>query len=374
MSDLSVLGAAEPTRSELDRIVGESLGLTRATVESAQVEVVDYSLETMTTGGRFWISGVARNHEEAIPFRVFMKIAQSVALSPIMGMIPPEFQERVIATLPWQIEPNAYRSTLSASVPESMRLPRCFGVVDLDAHSAAMWLEAVDHDESPWNIDRYGRAARMLGRFAADREIAAIDDGVKHPAGPQQARHYFDGRLAGQFVTPFRTEEFWQHPLAAPAGDLRPRLLHLIDEVPALLDEIESLTLLNAHGDACPQNLLPAGDEFVVIDWGFWATAALGFDLSQLVISEIQLGIRPGSDLPELRRVCLDGYREGLADGGIEVSAEALERAHDIQAAIAGAITALPVERFAEPITPPLQKLAHERTVSARILLDAVGF
>lgn len=233
MNDLSVLGAAAPTSSELDRIVAESLGLSEAAVESVEVEAVDYALETMTTAGRFWIGGVAGHHEGTARFRVFVKIAQSVERSPIMEMVPPEFHEQLIATLPWRIEPNAYRSALAGAVPAPMRLPRCFGVVDLDDASAAMWLEAVEHDDSAWSLDRYGRAARMLGRFAADPAVAGIDEGLKHPVGPQQSRHYFQGRLTGQFVTPFRTDEFWQHPLAATAADLRPRLLKLFDDIPA---------------------------------------------------------------------------------------------------------------------------------------------
>ena len=374
MNGLSELGAAEPTPEQLEQYVARSLGVPEATVESVEVETVDYSLETMTTGGRFWVHGTARVGGRREPFRIFVKIAQSVARSPVLAMIPPQFQEQVISTLPWQIEPNAYRSTLASSVPTPMRLPRCFDVIDLDDESAAMWLESIDYDDSPWDVDRYGRAARMLGAFAADRTVAAIDTGLKHPVGPQQSRYYFEGRLAGQFVGPFHTDEFWSHPLAAPAIDLRARLLSLVDDIPALLDESERLPLLNAHGDACPQNLLPADEGFVVIDWGFWTTAALAFDLTQLVISEIQLGLRPGTELPEIRSICLDGYREGLADNGIEVSAAELSRAHAIQAAIAGAITALPIELFGEPVTPELQGLAASRAESARILLDAVSF
>ncbi|MDQ3157618.1 MAG: hypothetical protein M3Q98_12995 [Actinomycetota bacterium] len=271
MNGLSELGAAEPTPYQLAQIVARSLGVAEVTVESVEVETVEYSLETMTTGGRFWVHGTARVGDRPEPFRIFVKIPQSVARSPVLAMIPPQFQEQVVATLPWQIEPNAYRSTLTASVPAPMRLPRCFGVIDLDDQSAAMWLESVDYDDSAWDVDRYGRAARMLGSFAADRTVAAID-------------------------------------------------------------------------------------------------------LTQLVISEIQLGLRPGTELPEIRSICLDGYREGPSDNGIEVPAAELSRAHGIQAAIAGAITALPIELFDEPVTPELQDLAASRAESAHILLDAVSF
>lgn len=375
MHDRTALGLADIDDATLASYVAESLGRRRVSLIGSHASPVDYELTTMTTGARFWVEGQATTDGDVLPFRFFVKVAQSVARSPIMEQIPPEFRAPVVANLPWQIEPNAYRSVLGDQLPDGMRLPRCHDVRELDEESAAMWLEAVDHDPAPWDLARYGAAARMLGRFAADQRVAATDPNLLHPAGPTQARTYFEGRLRGQFLAAFSDEGFWHHPVVADAVDpeTRERLMRLVAQVPALLDEIEALPLANIHGDACPQNLLVVDDEFVVIDWSFWSRAALGFDLSQLVISNVELGRRPASSLLDIQRVCLDGYRAGLADSGLEVAAADLARAHAVQLAIAAGIQSIPVERLGDADTPELRSFVAERIGALHFILEGVG-
>lgn len=375
MHDRHALGPADVDDATLSTYVAAALGRARVTVLDSCATVVDYPLTTMTTGARVWVVGEAADEGTVVPFRLFVKVARSVARSPIMELIPQEYHANTIASLPWHIEPGAYRSGLSDVVPKGMRLPRCHDVRDLDDESTAMWLEAIDHDPAPWDLDRYGAAARMLGRFAADERVAALDESLKHPAGPTQARLYWEGRLRGQFVTTYSDENFWHHPIVADAVDpeTRDRLMTLVAQAPALIDEIETLPLANIHGDACPQNLLVVDDEFVVIDWSFWSRAALGFDLSQLVISNVELGRAPAASLPDIQQACLEGYRAGLAESGLEAAAEDLARAHTVQLAIAAGIQSIPVERLGEPDTPQLRSFVAERVSALRFILDGLG-
>ncbi|MDR7086409.1 hypothetical protein J2X11_001248 [Aeromicrobium panaciterrae] len=340
----------------------------------SNVEDVDYGLTTLTTGERWWVSGTARQDGADVPFRLFVKVVQSALRSPALSGIPPQFHHAIADALPWHIEPNAYRSDLETRVPDGMRIPKAYRVAEIDADSCALWLEAVEHDDKPWVLERYRDAAAMLGRFAGSASVAAIDTELTHPAGPHQARLYFETRLNDQFVSAYEQGGVWDHPAVAAhfGGDLRARLMSLIAAAPALIDEIEALPLLNAHGDAAPQNLLVVPDGFCVIDWCFWFRTALGFDLSQLVYSEIDLDRSDASTFRDIQGASLVGYREGLADEGVEISEAELKRAHTIQLAIAHGISAVPLERLGDEPSA-VEASVQARATVLRHVLDDLG-
>lgn len=331
-------------------------------IVNSQVAVVDYGLTTLTTGERWWVTGTARQDGADVPFRLFVKLVQSALRSPAMADIPPQFHEMVADALPWHVEPNAYRSDLAFRVPDGMRLPRAYRVAEVDPDSCALWLEVVEHDQSAWTLDRYHEAAAMLGRFAASAEVAEMDQDLTHPAGPQQARTYFEKRLSDQFISAYEEGGVWHHPAVAAHFDetLKARLISLIAAAPTLIDEIETLPQLNAHGDAAPQNLLVVPNGFCVIDWGFWSRTALGFDLSQLVYSEIDLDRSDAAAFRDIQSAALLGYREGLADEGVEIGEDELKRAHTIQLAIAHGISSVPLDRLGD------EPSAVEASVRAR--------
>ncbi len=368
MADRSILGAADPGNDRIARLLGAEA------VHDVAAEVVEYGLEMMTTGGRWWVSGEAEHSGKRRPFRVFVKLVQSVARSPIMANIPPHLHEQAIRTLPWQVEPDVYRSALAELLPPGTRMPICLGVVDIDDESAAIWLEAVDHTSRSWSDNDYAAAAEALGRLAASESVAVTADRVGHASGPHQARMYWEGRLLHQFAAAYRDEALWRHPLLAAhvEGTLRERLRSLVEAVPDLLDEIEELPLLSSHGDSCPNNILLTAEGLVIIDWGFFARNRIGFDLSQLVWSEIDLGHEAGSLLPHRQEMCLAAFHKGLSAAGMQVDPVDLRRAHDIQLAMAQGITAIPLERLGDaPST--LEPLLVERLVAVDHVLAAVN-
>ncbi|MEE3850169.1 hypothetical protein VZC37_07475 [Gordonia sp. LSe1-13] len=353
------------------REVAQLLGLPEIT--AVEVAELEYDLPALTTGSRWRVDVTT----PAGSLALVVKIARDVRHSPIFDLIPADLAEAAARGLPWEIEPDVYRSELGDVVPPGMSLPRCYAVQAIDEHSAAIWIQRVDHDTA-WTTQTYADAARALGRFAASSEVGRIADRVGHPSGPHQARTYFDGRLRPQFVDLYRAGEIWSHPIVArhvtPA--LRARLFALIDLMPQLIDEIEALPLLSAHGDACPNNLLNIGEhEFVVIDWAFFGRSRVGFDLTQLTNSAIDLGRMPADRLPELQDVCLRHYRLGLADSGFELDLDALTRAHHIQLAAFSAVSAIPLEQLpAEDAgDPALDALMHERMGALDHMLGSVG-
>lgn len=353
LDDLTDLGAAAVTPAELAVMLGCD------SVQDISVQPVDYAQETMLTGGRFWVSGLARTGTEQRRFRVIVKIAQSVLRSPIMAQVPEHMRQVVAQQLPWQVEPNFYRS--APPLPTGLQAPAALLVRDLDDQSAAMWLSEIVPVSSNWDRTQYAAAGHLLGQLAASEPLRSAAAGFGVASGPHQARDYWEGRLQHQFVAAYSDGGIWQHPVLAElvSPQLRARLLQLAERAPALIDEIEALPLLAGHGDACPNNLLPLEHGFGLIDWALFGQLRLGFDLSQLVISRIELGQADGATLPDLQAAVLPAYRAGLAAAGVSIGEADLARAHHIQLAMWNGLALVPFELLDNP-----PELARHITVS----------
>ena len=248
------------------------------------------------------------------------------------------------AGVPWRTEPLAYRSDLGDRLPAGLRMPRSVGVFDLDEKSAAVWLEDVATVPMSWSTTTYERAAFLLGRLAASprvRELAQVGQLA------WTVHDYLHGRLEHQVLPLLRDPEVWRHPLVAAAFDdtLRSRLLDAARRAADLVDELGSMPLGTAHGDACPNNLLLTADDdgFVLIDYGFWCEAPLGFDLAQLLVGDVQIGRRDAEGLVELERSILPSYVDGLRAEGCDVDASLVRRGHALQLMVFTGLSTLPV-------------------------------
>ena len=217
--------------------------------------------------------------------------------------IPAHLRTQAAALIPWQTEADLYRSDLRDRLPHGLTIPRAAAVRDLDADSAALWLEQVPARQVVWDLRRHARAAYLLGRLAASRAVAPLATAVH---GARTLRSYADAWLA-HIVLPVLAENgAWAHPLVRDAFDarLRHRLLTAADALPALLGELDDAPAATAHGDACTANLLLAGDRdaLVMVDLGFCGQAPLGTDLGQLIVGEVQTGQRHPPTCPAWRR------------------------------------------------------------------------
>lgn len=368
MSEVSLLDPSGLDDETLASLLGASRVLERRTDE------VVYELQTITTEARWWVSGRVERDGVAEDFRLVAKVLRSPDRSPVWAFIPPEGRADALEMLDWRVEPRVYASDLAAHLPADLAMPRCFGVRALDEGSAVLWIEAVDDVLDTWSDADLARAARALGRLAGSAAVAAVADRVGHPFGPVMARRYWQGRLSMQFGTAYRDASLWEHPVLAAEvdADTRARILNLLDAAPALVAEIETLPLLTAHGDGCANNLLLTAEAVVAIDWAFFARLPLGFDLSQLVVSDIDLGRSPASSLAHRQAVALPAYAEGLAAEGVPVGPDVLLRAHRVQAALTDAVSAVPLERLGEdPRT--LVPVVRERLALLDGLLTPLG-
>ncbi len=373
MHDRSALGPADVTDATLAAMVAADRGLDpgRVTVLDSTATEVDYDLPAITTAGRFWVRGTATSDDEPWPFELFVKHVHSWERSAMFAMVPEEMREAAAAGVPWRTEPLVYRSDLAERLPTGLRMPRCLGVFDLDPLSASVWLQKVAATTVSWDLERFTRAAYLLGRFAASPRVIERGDVGEHPF---TIRDYLEGRLTGQVLPLLRDAGVWHHPLVAGAfgDDLRRRLLAAADATPAYVEELLSLPRLASHGDACPNNLLVVDgyDGFVLIDYGFMTLEPVGFDLAQLLVGDVQTGRLPASGLPAVEGAILPAYVEGLRAEGVETTEAEVRRAHALQLMVFTGLSTLPFELLGEEPTPELHAVAAERAEIARFALD----
>jgi hypothetical protein len=375
MHDRSLLGPADISDERLTEIVADSLGVDHAELVSSSAEVADYDLESLTTAGRYWVRGIARVAGAELPFAFFVKVVQSWGRSPMFRTVPEQVRDEALKTLPWQSEPLVYRTNLAELLPAGLSMPRLHALVDIDDESAGLWLEAVDTVAADWDTERLANAAYLLGRLAASAVIQPLAL-AGDPDHDRTIRAYFSGRLTHQVLPMLRSSELWQHPLMANTfdADLRDRLLRAIDDIPALLDELDAMTQTTGHGDACTRNLLVTdGPDIVLIDYGFWGRTPVGHDLSQLILGEVQMGERAADCLPELEAACLPAYVRGLADEGLNLPVAVVRRSHALLMLLFAGFSAPPFEHLGVPPTPELEQLARHRAASARFILDLVA-
>jgi hypothetical protein len=146
--------------------------------------------------------------------------------------------------------------------------------------------------------------------------------------------------------------------------------------MPAYLDELDTMQVGTIHGDACPRNLLVSRADphgFVLIDYGFWGRGPLGFDLSQLLIGDVQIGEGEASSLPALERACVTSYHRGLHDEGVDVDVDRLRRAHALLMLEFAGLSSVPFELLEAAPTDEGLRIATERAAAARFMLDLVA-
>jgi hypothetical protein len=268
------------------------------------------------------------------------------------------------------------------------------GAVDVrpvDELSTVIWLREVDVVESDWPVEQLARAARLLGRLAASPDVRPLSS-LGEADGRRGVRSYAEGRLAGQVVPLLRADELWQHPVLAATFDapLRGRLLAHLDRVGEHVEWLETVPDGTAHGDACTNNLLvqAGSDDLVLIDFGFWSTQPIGFDLGQLLLGDVQIGRRPAATLPAVEQGCLPAYVDGLRDEGCDLPLDVVRRAHALQMLIFTGFSSFMLEGLLEQpgrdgrdgggddegkaAAPDLLEQAAERARIAEFVLDLV--
>ena len=327
----------------------------------ATFEVVAYSFGSPATGGLYRLRGDG--------WSIFCKVLQHPKHWPMLPMLPPPAQEQFLAEFPWRIELDLWEPAVLASLPAGMRAPALHRVIDLGDDRLAVWMEDVEESGTPWDLDRYVRAAELLGRWNARSRSPELLG--PFPIG-YALRMYAQDAVVTRGLGPLRDDDLWSHPWLVDHADLRARLRALGDRIPELLDRLDALPQAMPHGDASPQNLLvPATDTdvFVVIDVGMRTPAALGFDLGQLLVGLVHAGLVPTSDLPTIADAILPAYVAGLAAEGDPTTLEQVRDGFIISAMIRTGFDSFLYDLVPDP-TPANEHTFAERVALCRFLAD----
>ncbi|MEO3781961.1 hypothetical protein ABGB12_01420 [Actinocorallia sp. B10E7] len=335
---------------DLTDLVRKALGDPAAEIAEQHVEPVECVSNALSTVGLHRVRGTTT---AGASWSFFVKSIRSLRGWEGLCRFPEHTRPLIGEFFPWRTDADAYLA--GEPLPDGMRVPRLYRLDALDDDRLVMWLEDVRQAPDGWDLDRYHRAARLLGELAAMRPAG----------GPNTSLRVFASTVVRQvMLPPLMDDAVWRHPLVAPHADgrLREDIAFLADRLDVLLDAQDRLPHTGVHGDASPHNLLVPADgsaEFVAVDWGWNSPAAVGFDLGQLLIGRAHDGTMPVEELPAVHEAITDGY------GGV--------MRHDghIGALIIRSLwTAVPIQLLTDEPDDALREFFAHRVALARYLTD----
>ncbi len=302
----------------------------------------------------------------------FVKAINSYRQWPMIEFIADGFRQLALETDLWRYEADVYLGDLSSSLPTGLRMPELHAIEALDDDHLLLVVEDVQTADLPWDADRYGRAAELLGRLAARITRDDVLPAVAFRTPGQLTPLMYEGFIKGFGIPAVLDPAVWKHPLLTGHASLKDDLQKVVDRIPALLDDLAQRPQLMGHGDACPQNLLiDSPDAFVGIDWTQSGLVAAGDDLGQLLIGRAHSGELDVAGLAALRELVIGRYHAGLiAEGRDDITADDVRAGLDGSLVIRNAFLSLPVGRLAEPVTPELAQLVTGRVALTRYLAE----
>lgn len=250
-----------------------------------------------------------------IPWTVVLKVVPRHSAA---GQILPASDDPT-HQLYWKRELLLARSDLLERLPNGLRAPTCHGVSEWP-DGYWLWLEEI-HDRygKPWPLERFGLAARHLGRlggtYLTQRPL---------PTYSWLTRGLLRQRMSGSAGNWDRLPRLLDHPLVRRGfpADVYEGLRRLRAESETFLSALDRLPRTLQHGDAGRKNLLavaaPHGeDTTLATDWGFLGIGAIGEEIASSGLSPMIWfnGVEP-DQLQELDGIAFEGYLRGLRDVG----------------------------------------------------------
>jgi hypothetical protein len=379
------LGGVDVSNAALSEVARAAAGRPHARLSGWSADPVARSQELpgASTGGLYRVGGVVEDDGGATAWSVILKVLTSFRHRPlpVPTTAPQSVLTRVRALadedVTWRHEADLYQAGIDDLLPEGLRLPAVHRVDDLDR--VAIWMEDVRAIDAVWDLPRFSRVARALGRLAVrlTRAQGRLPATFSRIPGQMLRLQLLEREML--WMPGLADERVWTHPLVADVADdrLSADLRHLAARLPTLLAGLDRLPHTFVHGDAGPQNLLAPVDDpgsLVAIDWSLIGLSPVGYDLAQLLIGEVHAGHLPASALPEVRAAALEGYCAGLDDEGARIPTAAVSFGLDATLVVRSAFSALPLTRLlGHPAEPPdvgLARLVGERIALTRRLTD----
>jgi len=183
-----------------------------------------------------------------------------------------------------------------------------------------IWLEELrDEHAGEWPIERFGVAARHIAAFdawAATRPLPDdfdSEDAWAERHGQPQRVHEALAELDRH-----RHADGAASVMEVVDDDAFGRTESLIASTDERIARLATYPQTPLHHDLVRSNLFALADgSTAAIDWENVGHGPLGVDLAPLVVGSVRRGEATGDDLPQLERLVLDHYVEGLRESGI---------------------------------------------------------
>ena len=333
----------ETARQTLDRAALR--GPMRLLLNRPVAEILDWDTQPIghavvytETRSLFRVAGHATDAGRIIPWALVLKVHRS----PDGARYPSARDEGIRRPYAedWAAEPQAYESGLLADLP-GIVAPRCFGVEEQSDGAVWIWLEEIFEEVGPvWPLERYGVAARHLGRFngayLAGRALPEAWWLSRGRHGPREAGGYVTRAAA----TAVERDDIWEHPLVRRAYPVpvAERLRRLLAEDDLLYAALRRLPPTLCHHDFFRTNLFArhdalGSDETVAVDWEFVGIGRIGEELGPSVGSTIAWFEFPAERARDLGETIFEGYLTGLRDAGWRGNADLARLGYLITAA-----------------------------------------
>jgi hypothetical protein len=366
----------------------------RRMLQRTTAEVLDWQVRRLEGGfgnpvslGLYHFWGEAQDGGQAVPWSLVLKVAQSPANVGASDMGEGEDPSHWNY---WKRELCVFQSDLLEDLPRGLAAPRCYGLEERPGDITWLWLEEVaDCYGGVWPLERYGLAARHLGRFnggylsepsLADHRWLSVGLLRQWCASIPDWLPQFSG-LHGE-------PDIWAHPLILrvfPRPEKNP-FLRFLRERERFLAALDQLPQTICHKDAYPTNLMArrgadGEEETVALDWAMVGIGPVGEEVAQLALGTIDR--MEGLEPEDIDRVIFERYLTGLGEMGWQgdrevvrfgfVTCAALRVGLMLLWSLSQAIEASQAGGTGDGETPAVEEAIERGARQARFVLSWVG-
>ncbi len=220
----------------------------------------------------------------------------------------------------WKRELLVNQSGLLASMPETIKAPRCYGTVEY-SDGAWIWMEFIVSMESEhWDIQQWAAVARKIGLFNGAYLL-----GTPLPQYSWFSKDLVRGRIMGCHPEGAQWDALqgWENPYVKQhiSAHLKERVTQLWIDSERFLSTLEVLPRTFAHLDLKRRNLFirkraDGQDEVVAIDWAMCGIGFLGEDIATLIGVTARFLSWDPSAIQVLENAVTEPYITGLHEAG----------------------------------------------------------
>ncbi len=302
--------------SQMSTIVRQALNRSNFRIQGWRARKLEGVSGNAACLGSYRFEGVGSDRNEWLDWSIILKIIQSPANLGYDDFGAGQDQSHWNY---WKRELLLYQSGWLESLPEGIRAPVCYDVVEIPGNIGGIWLEDVkDSFSGSWPLHRYALAARHLGRL----------NGIYISRRQLPSFAWLSRQRTRQWLKTIPWRDFpWDHPLVWQQfpNSRMDNFRSMLQESERFLARLEQLPKTISHGDTNPANFisrhLPRSQEqTVAMNWSQAGIEPIGDDLGQLVFGTYTT--LKGYKLRDISETLFTSYVNGLQDSGCRVDTQ----------------------------------------------------